>query len=300
MRRWLARVRGLFSAGGVLGINRRNAGCILDHNPRSRFPVVDDKLLMADLCARVGVPTPAIIGVVARYAELPFLEQLLRFRTELVLKPARGSGGRGILVLNGGAGGRFRKPNGRVIDADGVRQHAADILAGMFSLGGRTDRVIVQELVRPHAAFADLAPRGAPDVRLVLYRFEPAMAMLRLPTLESNGRANLHQGGIGVGVDLTTGVTTHAIRAGSSIEKHPDTGAPLLGRTLPRWGELVDLARRAARAVGLGFVGMDVVLDGERGLLLLEANARPGLAIQLANGKGLLERIEEIDREMTR
>ena len=37
------------------------------------------------------------------------------------------------------------------------------------------------------------------------------MAMLRLPTKASGGRANLHQGAIGAGVDLVTGVTHHAV-----------------------------------------------------------------------------------------
>jgi D-alanine-D-alanine ligase-like ATP-grasp enzyme len=43
-----------------------------------------------------------------------------------------------------------------------------------------------------------------------------------------------------------------------------------------------------SRAVGLGYLGADIVLDHRQGPLLLEANARPGLAIQIANGQGLL------------
>jgi len=294
--RWLAGFDLLFRRG-ILGINRRNARCILEHNPRAVFPVVDDKLLMTQLCERVGIPTPAILGVIGRNAELHWLERALRFRDSLVIKPARGSGGRGILILAGRDGDSYLKANGRLIDCDGIRQHSADILSGMYSIGGQPDRVIVQERVELHPAFNGISPRGIPDVRLVLYRFELAMAMLRLPTLESNGRANLHQGGIGVGIDLCSGRTHCALYRDGYVERHPDTGETLVNRMVPRWGEIIELARKAARAVGLGFVGIDVVIDEENGPMLLEANARPGLAIQIVNNQGLLEKIEEIDQD---
>ena len=53
-----------------------------------------------------------------------------------------------------------------------------------------------------------------------------------------------------------------------------------------------------ARAVGLGYIGVDIVVDVNEGPMLLEANARPGLAIQIANGRGLLPRLEAIDAQL--
>ena len=126
------------------------------------------------------------------------------------------------------------------------------------------------------------------------------MAMLRLPTKESNGRANLHQGGIGTGVDLHSGVTHHAVQRNRVVEKHPDTGLPVVGMKVPYWDEVLTMSRRVAGAVGLGYVGVDIVVDEEDGPLLLEANARPGLAIQIANGRGLLPRLQEIDALLDR
>jgi len=123
--------------------------------------------------------------------------------------------------------------------------------------------------------------------------------MLRLPTRESNGRANLHQGGLGVGIDLSTGQTHHAVQANRRVLYHPDTGEQLLGRRLPLWDAMLDMSRRVANAVGLGYLGVDLVLDPDRGPLLLEANARPGLAIQHANAAGLVPRFKAIDEEMT-
>ncbi len=282
---------------GVLGINRRNAACILDRNPRSRFPVVDDKLQMAEMCSRIGVRSPLIFGVIKRHVELSLLEGLLHGQSEFVVKPARGSGGRGIVVIAGRDGETFRKANGRHTDMDGLRSHCSDLLSGMFSLGGHPDRVLLQRRVRAHPAFAGIAPRGVADVRIILYRYAPAMAMLRLPTLASNGRANLHQGGIGVGVDLETGKTFHAVAGPTSITRHPDTGEGLLGRVIPDWAAIIEMARTTARAVGLGFVGIDIVHDELDGPMLLEANARPGLSIQLANNNGMLQRMRAIDRK---
>lgn len=295
--KWLLQALRL-SRMGVLGINRRNADCILQRNPRSRFPVVDDKPMMAELCRRVGVPTPAILHVVNSHGELrDFVDRICQ-RDEFVIKPARGAGGRGILVIVDREGDDFRKSNGRVVSIDGLVSHASDILSGLFSLGGHVDRVVIQQRVRPHPYFLKVAPRGIADIRIVLYRFEPVMAMLRLPTLVSNGRANLHQGGIGVGLDLESGTTFRAIQQGRTIARHPDTGVPLFGLTVPDWPTILEMSRRVARAVGLGYVGVDVVIDETDGPFLLEANARPGLAIQLANGAGLRLRMEEIDRQL--
>jgi alpha-L-glutamate ligase-like protein len=272
---------------GVLGINRRNAECILQLNPQSRIPIVDDKLLMAELCARIGVPTPAIFGVIETHSELRLLPDMLAGRSDFVVKTARGAGGRGILIVSDRVDDRFRMANGRWIDLHDLRTHISESLTGMFSLGVLPDRVLLQQRVRPHPYFEPIAPRGVADIRIVLYRYEPAMAMLRLPTLASDGRANLHQGGIGVGVDLATGRSHHAVLGNKSIDRHPDTGESIAGWTIPWWGTILDMARKSARAVGLGFVGIDIVIDENEGPLLLEANARPGLAIQLANNRGL-------------
>ncbi|HEY1379360.1 MAG TPA: alpha-L-glutamate ligase-like protein [Gemmataceae bacterium] len=296
---WLFAARRLRRLG-ILGMNRRNAACILDHNPRAAYPVVDDKLRMARLCAEIGVATPAVYAVADRHSQLRRLDQLLAGRGDFVVKPARGSAGRGVLVLVGRDGPDFLRHNGARLPADGLRQHVSDILSGMYSLGGRPDAAVLQQRVRLHPAFAPVAFQGIPDVRVILYRGEPAMAMLRLPTKESGGRANLHQGGIGAGVDLAAGVTNHAVQRNRFVRTHPDTGAALVGVAVPAWADVLGMARRAAAAVGLGYLGVDIVIDATDGPMLLEANARPGLAIQIANGCGLLPRLAAIDGQLAR
>ena len=285
---------------GILGMNRRNAACILDHNPRSKFPVVDDKLRMHALCQEIGVPTPEVYAEIASYSMLRRLPELLGGRDDFVIKPNRGSAGRGVFVVVGRDGAAYVRHNGEKVGLDALRQHLSDVLSGMYSLGGQLDRAIVQQRIRLHPAFAAVSYKGIPDVRVVLYRNEPAMAMLRLPTRESNGRANLHQGGIGTGIDLDSGRTHHAVQRNRFVDCHPDTGRPVVGMRVPHWGQVLSMSRRVAEAVGLGYVGVDIVVDAERGPMLLEANARPGLAIQIANGRGLRPRLEAIDALLDR
>ncbi len=300
MIRWFLTASKRLRELGILGMNQRNVACILDHNPRACFPVVDDKMRLDRLVRTLGVPTPPVYAEVSCYAELKRLPQLLAGLEDFVIKPNRGSAGRGVLVVTGRAGDAWIRHNGENLSVAALRQHLSDILSGMYSLGGRPDTAIVQYRVRLHADFAAISYKGIPDVRVIVYRNEPAMAMLRLPTRESNGRANLHQGGIGTGVDLDTGITHHAVQRNRAVDRHPDTGLPVVGMRVPHWGQVLTMSRRVAEVVGLGYVGVDIVVDQERGPLLLEANARPGLAIQIANGRGLLPRLREIDALLDR
>lgn len=296
---WIARWRGMRRLG-ILGINQRNAECILDLNPRSGYPIVDNKQKMRDLCLRIGVPTPALYGCVQTHSALRTLPKLLAGNDEFVIKPNRGTGGRGVLVIGGRQGQTFLRHDGRPIEEFDLRQHVSSIISGLFSLGGLPDEALLQKRVKLHAAFAGLAQNGIPDVRIILYHRVPAMAMLRLPTRQSAGRANLHQGGVGVGVDLESGVTSRAVCQNRLIDRHPDTGAALVGFMVPHWQDMLRMAIKVAEAIPLGYLGMDIVLDRDEGPLLLESNARPGLAIQIANGQGLLPKLEAIRRELAR
>ncbi len=297
---WLFRAARQLKERGILGMNRRNAAYILDHNPRQLYPLVDDKLRMRDLCRRIGVPTPEVYATISCQWMLKQLPAFLEEHDDFVIKPNHGSAGRGILVVVGRRGKEFLRHNGQTLTVEELRQHLSDILSGMYSLGGHPDQAIVQQRLRLHPAFAALSYKGIPDIRVVLYRHQPAMAMLRLPTRASGGRANLHQGGIGTGIDLNTGLSNHAVLRNRAVALHPDTGRPVIGVRVPYWEEVLDMSCRVAREVGLGYLGVDIVVDAWEGPMLLEANARPGLAIQIANGQGLLPRLAEIDQQLER
>jgi alpha-L-glutamate ligase-like protein len=291
MRRFFARARALHDRG-VLGINQRNGALVLPLNPRRHYPRVDDKLLTKRLAEAAGIPTPRSLGVISFHHQLHDLPQLLAGRHQFVLKPARGSQGNGIVVIVGLDDGRYRKSSGALLDHAQLRQHVSSIISGVFSLRGDVDGCIIEERIIIHPAFRDIARFGVPDIRVVVYRGLPIMAMCRLPTIESDGRANLHQGAIGVGIDIASGRALHAAYHHSAVTHHVDTHAPIVGFVVPRWDELLALAVRAADISGLGYLGVDVIVDEAHGPLLLELNARPGLAIQVANNAGLLPRVQ--------
>jgi len=130
-----------------------------------------------------------------------------------------------------------------------------------------------------------------PDIRVIVFRGFPIMAMVRLPTRGSRGKANLHQGAVGAGIDLATGITLDGVITTEVVTHHPDTTNAIAGLQVPEWDTILDIAARCYELTGLGYIGVDVVLDRDLGPLVLELNARPGLAIQIANRQGLLRRL---------
>jgi alpha-L-glutamate ligase-like protein len=277
-------------------MNARNAGAILDWNPRSRFPFVDSKRTMHELCRAISVPTPELYAAVLCHSALRRMPELLAPHSEFVIKPNRGAGGRGVLVITGRSGANYLRHNGTVLTAENLRQHVSGILSGLFSLGGNEDEALIQERVVPDPLLEKISYQGTADIRVIVYRDEPVMAMLRLPTRASGGRANLHQGAIGAGVDISTGMTRHAVLRNRKADRHPDTNEPVIGFQVPYWSDILEMSRRVSRAVQMGYIGVDIVLDRSRGPLLLEANARPGLAIQISNGRGLVPELARVDR----
>lgn len=280
---------------GIMGMNRRNFQYIHRWNRRRYYPMVDDKLRTKVICTEAGVPVPATLGVVTRHYEIRKLPEVLREADSFVVKPAHGAQGNGILVLTGRDGEWLMRSSERMTFSD-LGYHVSEILSGLFSLGGQPDQALIEERLLVHPALDAVSFGGVPDIRVIVYRGVPVMAMARLPTKRSRGRANLHQGALGVGIDLSTGRAVAAMSKEGYVDLHPDTGKPVVGIGIPGFGELLDRAVRAADHIGLGYIGVDMVVDERRGPVLLELNARPGLSIQVANRAGLLHRTQWVDR----
>jgi alpha-L-glutamate ligase-like protein len=276
---------------GILGMNRRNIGLIGKYNPRRNFPLVDNKLLTKKAALSNNIPVPDLYGTVEHQHQISNIIRTLDAYESFVIKPVQGSGGKGILVITGRNGERFRKASGVEVGPREIRGHLSNILAGLHSLGGRNDQAMLEALISFDPYLDKYSYEGVPDIRVIVFRGVPVMAMMRCATRASDGKANLHQGAVGVGIDIATGRSVRAVQHGLLVNIHPDTGASFDELQVPHWETILNLAASCERMVGLGYLGVDVVLDRVYGPMLLELNARPGLAIQVANQAGLRHRL---------
>lgn len=282
---------------GVIGMNRRNIHYIGRYNQRHLYPLVDDKLRTKLLAEEHGIATPGLIGTIRSQFEVAHVARLVAEQKGFVIKPAKGSGGKGILVIEHQEDGGYVKPSGRVIDRGALERHVSNILSGLHSLGGTPDVAMVEELVLFDERFGNYTYEGVPDIRVIVFRGYPVMAMMRLSTAASDGKANLHQGAVGVGIDIATGRAVGGVQFNRPVTRHPDTGSQLADLEVPQWEELLKLTAACHELTGLGYLGVDIVLDRRHGPLVLELNARPGLTIQIANGRGLREPLRLVERQ---
>lgn len=290
----ISRYRDLRRAG-VLGLNARNACYIMTRNQRRLYPLVDDKIQCKRMLQQRGIAVPVLLDSIRGQYEAGHLDKRLQQLDKFAIKPASGSGGDGIIVIVARRNQRWISAGGSAYSLDDIQFHVSGILNGMYSLGGQPDAAMFETLIEPAEVLKPIAPFGVPDIRVIVYRGIPVMAMMRVPTRMSGGRANLHQGAIGVGVDLVSGVTHAGVMQNHVVELHPDSGASINDFSIPDWPDLLAMAARCQQAIPLGYLGVDIVLDERHGPQVLELNARPGLAIQIANQCGLRKRLQRVD-----
>lgn len=284
---------------GVIGMNYRNIELIAKNNYRRKYPLVDNKLITKKIAHESGIAVTELYLTIEWQSQLNRLKEILEPYESFVIKPVHGSGGKGIVVITHREGDLFFKANGDSINLYDIRSHISNILSGLFSLGGRYDIAIIEKMVEFDPVFKNYSYEGVPDIRLIVYKGYPMMAMMRCPTHESNGKANLHQGAVGVGIDIATGKAVNAVQHNHPVVIHPNTKHQFSDLVIHRWQEIMEIGAKCFEITGLGYLGVDIVFDKEVGPLLLELNARPGLAIQIANDKGEYHRVRKIDAEKT-
>jgi len=279
----------------ILGMNARNSRLVKPHNPSEAVRLVKSKIRFKKRLLLAGIDTPAIIDICASFRDMERIPWRELEGRSFVVKPERGSGGEGILVLKWSKKRAVWIKGGEDWPQERIRRHVRNILDGQYSANNLPDRAFFEEMVVPYARFfRELSPIGLPDVRVVVFNGIPLMAMVRFPTIQSGGKANLHAGGLGLGVDIGSGLTTTAIHHDQLVAIHPDNAMRLTDLRVPKWRKILETAIETQVASGLGYCGVDIVMDQRARVMVLEANARPGLAIQLANMAGLAERVNRV------
>ena len=281
----------------ILGINARTKLYSYPYNSIHGKKIARSKILSERALRKAEIPTPKILK---KFRNTKDIEEYNweKLAGAFVIKPSKGLGGDGIIVVKKRLKNKvptWLTANKRRVQIPDFKLHVLDILEGAYSLGNVPDVAFIQEYVGRHRKLMNYSFRGTPDIRIIVFNKVPVMAMLRLPTRDSEGRSNLHQGAIGVGVDIATGITTRAIWYGQVIKETPDKGRKLFGIKVPEWSRILEIAVESQMACKLGYVGVDVVLHPEKGPMVMELNSSPGLQIQMANMAGLRKRIDRVE-----
>jgi hypothetical protein len=279
---------------------RRNA-----LSPNAIRGVVDNKILFYEHCVRAGLPAIPVICSVGRghagtdsavedVDDAERLAVLLKAApSEIFAKPVSGAHGENVFrVVRSGGSFEFAGRAGSVADLfDRLQQ--AGVGGGGF---------ILQPQVRPHAEILQWSSsHGLPTVRLVTVMHpegpEILFACLRIP-VGANVTDNFGTGTNGnlvAGIDIATGMLMRAY--GSSrrdwpviveFARHPDTGCPFPGASIPYWREIVDVALRGQNSLPrVKTVGWDIAVTTS-GVLLVELNSNYGVyTLQVAYQRGL-------------
>ena len=283
----------------ILGLNERNITYVKKYNLPSARKIADNKLLTKKVLKEIEVPTTRVLHIIRNNTQLGNLD-IATLPPSFVVKPGSGVAGQGIEIMyNRDKQGNFINAQGQKISAEALKTLMSNILEGAYSLNYSPDKVLIEERVQPHHKLRPYSYKGVPDIRVIVFKKVPVMAMIRWPTKDSAGRANFSQGAAGSGIDLATGITTHTIKETKEgriidLEFVENTRIRYSGFKVPYWDKILNYAVNSAKATGLGFCGIDFLIDRERGPLVVEINARPGLRIQLANQDGLRWRLEQI------
>ncbi len=273
----------------ILGMNARNLNYIMKYNDSNSKKFADDKLFTKQFLESRDIGVAKLYHLIKNYKQLT--EDFFNSLPEtFVIKPNRGFAGAGILVLQKKKQGLWKTISGKSYNKELLYMHCIDILEGKYSISGTRDDIIFEEKLDPHSAFRTLTNSGLPDVRVIVFNLIPVMAMLRVPTNESDGKANMELGAIGMGVDIGTGKTNGAALKSKIIKKLPN-GESATGFQVPFWDDILFQVSKIQQVTNIGFMGVDLVIT-QSGIKVLEVNARPGLKIQLANSIALKSRLE--------
>ena len=280
----------------ILGRNARYQLYSTIYNSAKGKSIAASKIRTKRYLQKKGIPIPEIFAIFKKPQDIVGFNWS-KLPSSFALKPNKGLGGEGIIIVKKKSedGDSWITTLGKKVKEEDLKLHILDILEGAFSISNVLDIAYIEEFVGRHKAFRKYAYRGTPDIRVIVFNNVPVMAMLRLPTKESKGRANLHQGAIAVGIDIATGITTKAIWHDKQIHHKPGTKRKLHGIKIPTWTKVLKLAVESGNSIDLNIFGSDVILHPEKGPMILEINYMPGLSIQLANEAGLRKRLEKVE-----
>mgnify|MGYP004492367409 CR=1 FL=1 len=161
---------------------------------------------------------------------------------------------------------------------------------------------ILEEIVVQHPDMAKLCPTSVNTCRIATLLGDKKQGIVYAFLRIGNGKVmdNVDCGGMAARIDLESGklLTVGADKQGNTYEKHPMTGTPIVGFTIPYWEEAKAMCLEAAQVVPqMRFVAWDVAIT-PNGPTFIEGNSFPSHAVpQFAahypDGIGILPEFEK-------
>lgn len=278
----------------VISLNERNRNYVNLHNPRKFYHLADDKSVCKEVLEKNSIPTPSTYAIVHSMGEIHKKLEEVKDKQSMVIKPTNGSRGDGIMILKKNGLGEWMATDGNVVSKSKIVRHISNILFGVYSFDNES-KALIEYYIKQHPIFNQIFPGGIFDLRIIIHKKKPVMGMLRIPTSRSHGKANLHQGAIGVAVDMQNGVLGEGFNGSNYLSEHPDTGFSFKDVKIPGWEEVIEICKKTAYAFPLDYLGIDIVFDEYQGPMVIEINVRPGLQIQNVNKQGLKNVISGLD-----
>lgn len=241
-----------------------------------------DKFAFERECRRRGLPSVETLAIVDREgAKSPDGVPLPELPPEdLILKPSRGSQGRGVALWRWDGSGAYTDRRGRSLSSAALveevqaraRRAKFPYLFQRRALNGPELRDLAGPALSTLRVVTVIDETGQPEIVDAFYRTAVA------PDAAAD---NYHSGGTWFPVDFRTGILQAGFHYGFERHPvrerfHPITGAPVAGRLHPGAAASFDLARRAHRAFpDLLVVGWDIGY-GPDGPVIVEFNVPPG------------------------
>ena len=250
-----------------------------------------DKAMFYEHCRGCDLPIPDLYAIVCppfawttEHRSVRTEEQWRRFLREdlperFLVKPALSEQGVGIIAYT-------RTKDGFLMNDE----HARSVEDVHHDLTEEGAKIVIQQRVRCHPTLEEwTGHRTAQCMRLITVVDQQGeviiwAAALRLVTcggVTDNFSYGL-SGNLLSMVDIENGTIFDVYCLAPSgiglttVQAHPETEKVLLGEKVPFFGDVVTLAKRAAKEfLPLRFVGWDVAIT-DQGLVLLEGNSMPG------------------------
>ncbi len=292
----------------ILGLNKRNIDYIKKLNPQKSIRLADNKYKTKLFLQQRWIPVPQTYAYIADRKQLLDFDFATLPSDVFVAKPNKWSKGKGVFILERLA--EFQPPislswwnkfsdyisdflykdipyypygyrtKWSMFSDRSLKKKLVAILEWNYTLANRQDAVLVEEKLIPGAWFEQFCQYGLADIRVIVCNLVPVAAMLRIPTEQSGWVANLAQGGMACGIDITTWqIRTIATSDAIYYDNFPDEYKYLYKYIIPFWDDILLHSANTQYFVNMGYVWLDWIITAD-GPKLLEVNGKAWLEIQ--------------------